>query len=69
MAKNVGSVDRIVRILLAILFAVLYFRHTVPGVLGIVLLIVGIVLFITALAGSCPAYSMFGISTCKREGS
>jgi len=67
MARNVGQVDRVVRFLVAIILAVLFFSNVVQGALGIVLLVIGIVLFVTGLTGSCPAYSMLKISTCKRQ--
>jgi len=67
MKKNVGNVDRIIRIVIAILVAVLYFTNVISGTAGIVLLVVAGVLLITALVGSCGLYTLFGISTCKVE--
>jgi hypothetical protein len=64
MKTNVGNLDKIVRIALAVVFAILYFTATVTGTLGIVLLVLGAVFLFTALMGSCPLYSIFGISTC-----
>jgi hypothetical protein len=64
MKTNVGSIDKMVRIALAVVFAILYFTHTVQGTLGIVLLVLGAVFLGTALMGSCPLYSLFGMSTC-----
>lgn len=64
MKKNMGSIDRIIRIALAAIFAVLYFNNVVTGTLGIVLLILGAVFLLTSLVSSCPLYSLFGISTC-----
>ena len=64
MKTNVGSIDKMVRIALAVVFAILYFTGTVTRTLGIVLLVLGAVFLFTALMGSCPLYSIFGISTC-----
>jgi len=64
MTTNVGMFDRIVRIVLALLFSVLYFTGTVPGTAGIVLLVLGSMLLITALVGTCGLYSLLGVSTC-----
>lgn len=64
MKKNMGSADRIIRIILAIVFAALYFTGTVTGTLGVVLLVLGGVFVLTSLISSCPLYSLFGISTC-----
>ncbi|MBI1184124.1 DUF2892 domain-containing protein [bacterium] len=67
MKKNVGSADRIIRIIAAIAFALLYLTNTVSGTLGIVLLVVGIVLFLTAVINFCPLYFPFGISTRPKK--
>lgn len=65
MKKNMGNADKIVRILLAVLFAALYFTKTVTGVAGIVLLVLGGVFVLTSLVSFCPLYTLFGINTCK----
>lgn len=67
MKKNVGNADRIIRIIIAILFAVLYFTNVVSGTTGIILLVLAGVLLVTALVVSCGLYTLFGISTCKVE--
>lgn len=61
-----SSADRIIRVLLAAVFAVLYFTGTVTGTLGLVLLVLGGVLVLTSLISFCPLYTILGISTCKR---
>ncbi|HFA51183.1 MAG TPA: DUF2892 domain-containing protein [Bacteroidetes bacterium] len=68
MKKNMGSADRIIRVILAIVFAALYFTGTVTGTLGIVLLVFAGVFILTSLISSCPLYSIFGISTCPIDG-
>ena len=68
MKKNMGSADRIVRILAAVIIAVLYFTGQISGTLAIVLGIVAVAFFLTSLVGSCPAYVPFGLSTCKDKG-
>ena len=67
MKKNMGSIDRVVRILLAVVFAALYFTGTVTGILGIVLLVFAIVFVLTSLVSFCPLYTLFGINTCKTK--
>ncbi len=67
MKKNMGSTDRIVRILAAIIFAVLYFTGTVSGTIGLVLLILGAVFLLTSFVSFCPLYAPFGLSTCKTK--
>jgi len=67
MKKNMGSTDKIIRVVLAIIFAVLYFTGTVSGTAGIVLLILGIVFLATSTISFCPLYAPFGISTCSKD--
>ncbi len=67
MKKNLGTTDRVIRILVAVLFAVLYFTDVVPGTLGIVLLVLGVVFLLTSLVSFCPLYFPFGFSTRKKE--
>jgi len=65
MKKNMGGTDRILRIVLAVVFAVLYFTGTVGGTIGLVLLILGAIFLATSLVSFCPLYLPFGISTCR----
>ena len=65
MKKNIGTADRIIRILLAAVFAYLYFGGIVTGTLGLVLVVLGGVFLLTSLAGICPLYMLFGLSTCS----
>jgi hypothetical protein len=64
MKKNMGNIDKAIRIVLAIIFVILYFTNTVSGTLGIVLLIFAAVFVLTSLIGFCPLYPIFGINTC-----
>lgn len=64
MKKNMGSVDKTVRIILALVIAALYFTGVIPGVLGIVLLVVAGVFLLTSFVSFCPLYAPFGIKTC-----
>lgn len=67
MKTNMGSTDKIIRILLAIVFGVLYFTETVTGTLGIILLVLGGVFVATSFISFCPLYTLFGMSTCKTK--
>ncbi|MCB9169114.1 MAG: DUF2892 domain-containing protein [Flavobacteriales bacterium] len=67
MKKNMGSVDRIVRIMLAVVFGVLYYTGVVSGTLGIVLLVLGAVFLLTALVNWCPIYAALGLRTRPKE--
>ncbi len=67
MKKNMGSADRMIRVLLAIIFAALYFTNTVTGVFGIVLLVLAIVFVLTSLVSFCPLYTLMGLNTCATK--
>jgi len=64
MKKNVGTSDRIVRLVAAVLFIVLYLTGTVSGTLGLVLMIAAIIFAATSLVSFCPIYAIFGMNTC-----
>jgi Inner membrane protein YgaP-like, transmembrane domain len=67
MKKNIGSADRIVRLIVAALIAVLYFTNTITGLLGIVLLILGGIFLLTSLISFCPLYALVGVNTCSEN--
>lgn len=67
MKTNMGRNDKMIRAILAIIFAVLYFTGAVSGTLGIILLILGGVFIATATIGFCPLYTLFGLNTCKNQ--
>ena len=64
MKKNMGSADRIIRLIIAAIAIVLYFTGTVSGTLGIVLLVLSGIFVLTSFISFCPLYAPFGISTC-----
>jgi hypothetical protein len=67
MKKNMGTVDKLIRILVAVVIAVLYFTNTISGTLAVVLLVLAGIFILTALFGVCPAYMPFGLSTKAKE--
>jgi len=67
MKKNLNSTDRIIRLLIAGVIAVLYFTHIIEGTLGNVLGIAAIIIAATALINFCPIYRALGISTNKKH--
>lgn len=64
MKKNVGSADRIIRLLLGLVLIILYVMHVFTGTVGFVLLIAGIIIALTSLISFCPIYAILGINTC-----
>ena len=67
MKKNMGTVDRIVRLLIAAVVVVLYFNNTITGTLGIVLMVLAAVFVLTSLVSFCPLYTLFGLNTCSAK--
>ena len=67
MKKNIGSADKIIRIVIAAIFALLYFTNTVTGIFGIVLLLLAGIFLLTSIVSWCPLYLTFGISTFKSK--
>lgn len=65
MKKNMGKSDKIVRLLLAVIFAALYFTGTVTGTLGLVLVVAAGIFVLTSLVSFCPLYTILGINTCQ----
>jgi len=65
MKKNMGIVDRILRIIVAAVLPVLYFTNIVSGMLVTVLLVVAIVFLLTSIFSFCPIYIPFGLKTNK----
>ncbi len=67
MKKNMGNTDRIIRIIAAIIFSVLYFTGTVTGTVGLVLVILGAVFLATSFISFCPLYTLVGANTCEKK--
>ncbi|HXF85614.1 MAG TPA: DUF2892 domain-containing protein [Anaerolineales bacterium] len=65
MKRNMSNTDRIVRVILAAVFAYLYFGGIVTGGVGIVLVILGAIFLLTSIVGFCPLYAPFKFSTYK----
>lgn len=68
MTSNMGSVDRVIRLLVVVAVVVLYLTGTISGTLAIVLGIVAAAFLVTSLVGWCPTYWPLGLSTRKSSG-
>jgi len=66
MKHNLGILDRIVRVGLVALVAVLYFTHQLSPVAAIILGVLAVVFLVTSVVGVCPLYLPFGLSTKRR---
>lgn len=62
-----GGVDKIIRIVVALIITALYFTNIISGVLGIVLIVLSGVFVLTSLIGFCPLYTLFGVNTCAKK--
>jgi hypothetical protein len=67
MKKNMGTIDKVIRILVAVVVVVLFLTHVIAGTLAYVLLALAAVFVVTSILGLCPLYLPFGISTKKKE--
>lgn len=67
MKKNMGSADRVIRLIIAAVIGVLYYTGTISGTLGIVLLVLAGVFILTSFVSFCPLYAPFGLSTCATK--
>jgi len=67
MKKNMGNTDKIIRLIIAIGIAILYFTGVITGTIGIVLMILAGILILTSLVSFCPLYTLFGMDTCPRK--
>lgn len=62
-----GSADRIIRVIIAIIIVTLFFTNVITGVLGIILITLSGIFVLTSLINFCPLYLPLGISTCKKK--
>lgn len=65
MKKNMGSADKLVRVVIAAVVGILYYLGKIEGTLAYVLMAIAIILLVTSLINFCPLYRILGINTCK----
>jgi amino acid transporter len=68
MNKNLGTMDRTVRIIAALALGILILTGTLTGLPAIILGVLAIVLLLTSFVSFCPLYALFKFSTRSREG-
>ncbi len=68
MKKNMGSADRGVRVIIALIVALLYFTGLISGTVATILGVLAIIFIATSFVGTCPLYLPFGLSTKKESG-
>jgi hypothetical protein len=67
MKKNMGNIDRVIRVLIALVVIALYFANVISGTVALVLLVLSAVFILTSVISFCPLYTIFGINTCKKN--
>ena len=67
MKSNIGTVDKIIRYIIASLLCILYLTDVITGTFGTIMIIIAAILILTSLFGVCGIYSIFGINTLKKE--
>jgi len=67
MKINMGPADRIIRLVLVAVIAVLYLTKQISGTWAVILGILAVIFFVTSLVGFCPLYVPFRISTIKKK--
>jgi hypothetical protein len=65
MTKNMGGTDKLIRLTIAAVIAVLYFTGNISGTLAIILGVVAVIFALTSLINFCPLYTILGVNTCK----
>jgi uncharacterized membrane protein HdeD (DUF308 family) len=65
MKKNMGSVDKIIRLVIAAVLGFLFYNGILTGTIGIVAVVVAAVFALTSLVSFCPLYTLLGINTCS----
>jgi Inner membrane protein YgaP-like, transmembrane domain len=67
MKKNVNSIDKVIRVLLAVVLGILIFSNQVTGILAIIFGVLAVVLLLTSFLSFCPIYAMLNLSTLKKS--
>jgi hypothetical protein len=67
MKKNMGSIDKIVRVLVAVVIGILYFTDQITGTAAIILGIFAVIFLLTSAIGFCPLYLPLKLSTIKKK--
>jgi len=67
MKKNMGSTDKGIRIVIALVIAALYYFKIVEGTLAYVLMAFALIFLLTSFISFCPLYLPFGLNTCKKK--
>jgi hypothetical protein len=64
MKTNMGTIDKIIRVIIALVAGALVYYDVVSGAYAYILLTITAIFLLTSLIGFCPLYGMFGLNTC-----
>lgn len=67
MKANIGSTDKLLRLALAIVFILLFYKEIVTGVWGVVVLVAALLLTVSSLINFCPLYALLKINTAAKK--
>jgi hypothetical protein len=67
MKRNMGTADRTIRFVVAILLATLYLTGVASGSLGVTLMVIALIFILTSISGFCPIYSAFQVKRWERQ--
>jgi len=67
MKKNMGSLDKIIRVIIAAVIATLFLTNVITGTIGVILLVLAGIFVLTSLVSFCPIYAIFGMNTCQTK--
>lgn len=67
MKKNMGTTDRIIRLIIVVVIAALFFTNVIAGIWGITLMVLAAIFLLTSIISFCPIYAIFGISSCPAK--
>ncbi|MGV7930274.1 MAG: DUF2892 domain-containing protein [Spirochaetota bacterium] len=65
MKKNMGTIDRVLRVTVAVIIGILYLTGQISGLAAIVLGVIAVIFVATSLVSTCPLYVPLGINTRK----
>lgn len=67
MKKNMGNVDRGIRVIIALVIGLLFWQNILEGTLGYILLALSLVFVLTSFVSFCPLYTIFGLNSCPNK--
>ena len=67
MKKNMGLTDRVIRVVIAAVIAILFFTNTITGTLALILLIFAGITLLTSFVSFCPLYIPFKLNTYNKK--